>query len=110
MFGCCCLGTNELVLFFAVPPSKPVIRLGDSSGQSVEGYLGPYQIGTRLVLSCQVNGGKNPSKNSRALIANFVQKPDVIMYVVKVSGVYKFLSSVSCRSKKVRQTCFISDF
>ena len=70
----------SLFYFFAVPPSKPVIRLGDSSGQSVEGYLGPYQIGTRLVLSCQVNGGKNPSKNSRALIANFVQKPDVIMY------------------------------
>ena len=48
---------NDCFLFFPVPPSKPVIRLADG-GQSVEGYLGPYQIGTRLALVCQVNGGK----------------------------------------------------
>ncbi len=52
-----CAFTN-CFLFFAVPPSKPAIRLADT-GQSVEGYLGPYQIGTRLSLVCQVNGGKN---------------------------------------------------
>ena len=45
------------VFSIAVPPSKPVIRLADT-GHSVEGYLGPYQIGTKLALVCQVNVGK----------------------------------------------------
>ena len=48
--------------FLLVPPSKPVIRLAAGGSvlghESVEGYLGPYQIGTRLSLVCQVNGGK----------------------------------------------------
>ena len=53
-----------LLSFFAVPPSKPVILLAGtgSLGQSVEGYLGPYQIGTRLSLVCQVNGGKTTAQ------------------------------------------------
>ena len=38
-------------------PEKPVIRILET-GDSVEGYLGPYQIGTSLSLVCQVNGGK----------------------------------------------------
>ena len=43
--------------FFSVPPSKPKIILQPDNGM-VEGYLGPYQIGTRLSLSCQVFGGE----------------------------------------------------
>jgi len=42
---------------FSVPPSKPKIILQPDNG-NVEGYLGPYQIGTRLALSCQVFGGE----------------------------------------------------
>ena len=38
-----------------------MIRLADT-GHSVEGYLGPYQIGTQLTLVCQVNGGKEYHK------------------------------------------------
>ena len=46
---------------FSVRPQKPVIRLVDNSGageEEVEGYLGPFLIGTQLSLVCQVNGGK----------------------------------------------------
>ena len=47
------------ILFFSVPPSKPRIALQPESGSgNVEGYLGPYLIGTRLSLSCQVFGGE----------------------------------------------------
>ena len=38
-------------------PEKPIIKVLET-GESVEGYLGPYQIGTSLSLVCQVNGGK----------------------------------------------------
>ena len=38
-------------------PDKPIIKVLET-GESVEGYLGPYQIGTSLSLVCQVNGGK----------------------------------------------------
>ena len=44
-------------LFFSVRPEKPVIKMMET-GESVEGYLGPYQIGSSLSLVCQVNGGK----------------------------------------------------
>lgn len=44
-------------LFFLVRPEKPVIKMMET-GESVEGYLGPYQIGSSLSLVCQVNGGK----------------------------------------------------
>ena len=40
-----------------------MIRLADT-GHSVEGYLGPYQIGTKLALVCQVNGGKKRTEES----------------------------------------------
>ena len=43
--------------YFSVRPEKPVIRILET-GESVEGYLGPYQIGSSLSLVCQVNGGK----------------------------------------------------
>ena len=47
----------SLSLFFPVPPSKPLIRIYET-GEIVQGYLGPYQIGTKLTLLCQVIGGK----------------------------------------------------
>ena len=43
--------------YFLVRPEKPVIKMMET-GESVEGYLGPYQIGSSLSLVCQVNGGK----------------------------------------------------
>ena len=42
---------------FSVRPDKPIIKILETE-ESVEGYLGPYQIGTSLSLVCQVNGGK----------------------------------------------------
>ena len=51
--------TNYNIIFtsFTVRPDKPIIKILET-GESVEGYLGPYQIGTSLSLVCQVNGGK----------------------------------------------------
>ncbi|XP_059088050.1 neural cell adhesion molecule 2-like [Tigriopus californicus] len=49
--------TSRVNLTVIVRPQKPLIRNFDS-GDIVQGYLGPYQIGTRLSLLCQVIGGK----------------------------------------------------
>ena len=47
----------EYFFHLSVRPEKPIIKVFET-GESVEGYLGPYQIGTSLSLVCQVNGGK----------------------------------------------------
>ncbi len=42
----------------SVRPSKPVIRLADNGDPVLNSYLGPFQIGTRLALVCEVRGGE----------------------------------------------------
>ena len=93
----------SLFYFFAVPPSKPVIRLGDSSGQSVEGYLGPYQIGTRLVLSCQVNGGKN-STQTWANTLTFTKNRRLQNFTVPANILLTFHESYSMLLLKVTKS------
>ena len=52
---------------FSVRPSNPVIKISGSQSQ-VEGYLGPYQIGKALSLTCEVKGGKYFNKSLKLLL------------------------------------------
>ena len=61
--GECLISTPNHSIFssISVRPSKPLIRAmpnSGSKGRIVQGYLGPFQIGTRLTLLCQVIGGE----------------------------------------------------
>ncbi|XP_054713711.1 hemicentin-2-like [Uloborus diversus] len=48
---------NSLVILeIIIPPKKPTIK--DSSGGTLQRVTGPHNLGSRLVLSCEVEGGK----------------------------------------------------
>ena len=49
------------LLFFSVPPQKPLIM--DERGRQVEGEMGigPFREGDSLTLECHVSGGKSSS-------------------------------------------------
>ncbi|CAM1320456.1 Uncharacterised protein g7488 [Pycnogonum litorale] len=46
----------KATLVIIVPPRKPVIM--DENGQSLKGLVGPYNEGSRLHITCEVEGGK----------------------------------------------------
>ena len=53
------LGSAIELLFFSVPPQKPLIM--DERGRQVEGEMGigPFREGDSLTLECHVSGGKS---------------------------------------------------
>lgn len=47
---------NIVEIPFSVPPKRPVIK--DVNGEILQRVAGPYNLGSRLLLICEAEGGK----------------------------------------------------